>query len=45
MDHQSQVFEGMLQQSHSALQTKAGMQALQDVQRSVLLMMNEIIQK
>ena len=34
--------EGMPQQSHPALQTKAGMQALQDAGRSVPPMMKEI---
>ena len=37
--------EGMPQQSHPALQTKAGMQALQDAGRSVPPMMNEIATK
>ena len=37
--------EGMPQQSHPALQTKAGMQALQDSGRSVPPMMSEIATK
>ena len=37
--------EGAPQQSHPALQTKAGMQALQDAGRSVPPMMNEIATK
>ena len=37
--------EGMPQQSHPALQTKAGMQALADAGRSVPPMMNEIATK
>ena len=38
-------YRGYAQQSHPALQTKAGMQALQDANRSVPPMMNEIATK